>query len=94
MMQFLSLLGHPWTDRNEGQFTFRGVNVPHRQTEQESTVCLSAPPQGDPGGVIGIVPLKGDKGFSGTPGFPVRLVHLRVNIHACRPKANLKHLIL
>lgn len=28
--------------------------------------------QGDPGGVIGIIPLKGDRGFPGSPGFPVR----------------------
>lgn len=31
------------------------------------------PPQGDAGGVIGIIPLKGDRGFSGAPGLPVRL---------------------
>ena len=35
-------------------------------------LCL---PQGDPGGVIGIVPLKGDRGFPGAPGLPVRCVY-------------------
>lgn len=29
--------------------------------------------QGEPGGVIGIVPLKGDRGYPGTPGLPVCL---------------------
>lgn len=33
------------------------------------------PPQGDPGGVMGIVPLKGDRGFHGTSGLPVRHVY-------------------
>lgn len=28
--------------------------------------------QGDPGGLIGIVPMKGEKGYPGTPGRPVR----------------------
>lgn len=49
---------------------------------------LFCPLQGDPGGVIGIVPLKGDRGFPGTPGLPVRCVYacsmcVFVNIHAC-----------
>lgn len=38
--------------------------------------------QGDPGGVVGIIPVKGDKGYAGTPGFPVRLfVFLRRCMH-------------
>lgn len=36
--------------------------------------------QGDPGGVIGIVPLKGDRGLPGTPGLPVRCVDACVHL--------------
>lgn len=46
----------------------------HEETQVFTTTyflfCLL---QGDPGGVIGIVPLKGDRGFPGAPGLPVRL---------------------
>lgn len=44
----------------------------HRHLPNHS--FLFCPLQGDPGGVIGIVPLKGDRGFPGTPGLPVRHV--------------------
>lgn len=37
--------------------------------------------QGDPGGVIGIVPLKGDRGFPGTPG-----LHVRCCVYVCVPE--------
>lgn len=39
--------------------------------------------QGDPGGLMGIVPMKGEKGYPGTPGRPVRSAHVFVNIQSC-----------
>lgn len=79
MIQCLSISGPPWFARSQGQYNVRGFNFLWCQNELNVIVknqhfwCF--PPQGDAGGILGIVPLKGDRGFAGTPGFPVSSLH-------------------